>query len=101
MADMAVICLMTQRDNIQGLEELLLVEFERFGTAPGFARQAACDRFGADYPGLAAVQLVLSELVGNAVKHADPGRDRRWVRVRIARDSARLYIEGSDPGALW
>ncbi len=73
--------------------------------APARARRAARTFAGVVPDGsIADLELLVSELVTNAVKHAAPG-DRAqdaaqdaWIRLRIAAETASVRVEVTDPG---
>ncbi|WP_433435350.1 ATP-binding protein [Nonomuraea sp. CA-141351] len=82
-----------------GLVELGISELTRNALALRLARQAVTAWIGRDHPAREAAMLAASELVTNAVKHADTGFDRRWVRIQLSRSEDFLRLAVTDPGS--
>ena len=76
------------------------VEIRNGVGAPGSARRAVgrlADRL--PQPRLEGLQLLVSELVTNSVRHAGMGPDGRIrVRVRLVHDTIRLEVTDGGPG---
>ncbi|MEV1174779.1 ATP-binding protein [Nonomuraea sp. NPDC049784] len=66
--------------------------------APQHARLAVRTWLGTTHPALYDIELVVSELVTNAVKHALKGPDRDWVRLRLDEDASCVRLVVTDPG---
>lgn len=73
-------------------------------TLPGVERSVGCarrflrDTVGPDYSELHDLAVVVSELVGNCIKHTDSGRGGK-VRILLVRGPGVLYAEVTDDGA--
>jgi anti-sigma regulatory factor (Ser/Thr protein kinase) len=66
--------------------------------APAAARGALGPLRGAvDEDTLGSVQLLVSELVTNAVRHADLS-DRDWIELRVEATDERVRVSVADPG---
>ena len=88
----------TQQASATNLLDMTLV---RHASAPSLARQAVRDCLGSAHPALDLLMTAISELVTNAVVHADRGTARRWVQVLLAeRDAAFLRVSVIDPGTI-
>jgi anti-sigma regulatory factor (Ser/Thr protein kinase) len=66
--------------------------------APHRARLAVRTWLGMTHPALYDTELVVSELVTNAVRHALKGPDRDWVRLRLDEDPSCVRLDVTDPG---
>ncbi|WP_221460339.1 ATP-binding protein [Streptosporangium saharense] len=78
------------------LGEVLL---EKTTASAGAARARALDLIGQDHPAKDDVLLIVSELVTNAVVHADRGRTP--IRLRLVTTRDLLVVEVHDPGSLF
>ena len=71
---------------------------------PGVERSVGCARrflrdvLGPDHPGLHDLAVVVSELVGNGIKHTASGRGGK-VRILLAQGKDVLHAEVTDDGA--
>ncbi|MEV8633060.1 ATP-binding protein [Streptosporangium sp. NPDC051023] len=66
----------------------------------GVARAKALDIVGRDHSAKDDILLIVSELVANAVVHADKGRPGALIRLRLATTKDLLIVEVHDPGSL-
>jgi anti-sigma regulatory factor (Ser/Thr protein kinase) len=78
-----------------------IIELTRNTHAPRRAREAVTAWAGRDHAALDVLTLVASELVTNAVQHADTGCDRRWVLVQLSQGIDFLRLTVTDPGSLF
>jgi anti-sigma regulatory factor (Ser/Thr protein kinase) len=65
------------------------------------ARSEVRGLLGADHPLLEDVVQVVSELVANAVEHADRRRAGDLVGLTLTETAELVYVEVSDPGSLF
>jgi anti-sigma regulatory factor (Ser/Thr protein kinase) len=78
-----------------------IIELARNSHAPRRAREAVTAWTGRDHAALDVLTLAASELVTNAVQHADTGCDRRWVLVQLSQSVDFLHLTVTDPGSLF
>jgi len=64
----------------------------------GRAREFVAASLGAGHPCEGVLQLIVSELVTNAIVHSRSGRDGGIVTVAISGDAARVRVEVTDDG---
>lgn len=83
------------------MTEMGTIELTRDAHAPRHAREAVTAWAGRDHAALDALTLVASELVTNAVQHADSGCDRRWILVQLSQGIDFLRLTVTDPGSLF
>jgi anti-sigma regulatory factor (Ser/Thr protein kinase) len=84
-----------------GLTELGEAKLVRDAQAPRLARETATAWIGRSHPARDVLVLAASELVTNAVQHADTGCDRRWVLVQLSQGIDFLRLTVTDPGSLF
>jgi anti-sigma regulatory factor (Ser/Thr protein kinase) len=83
------------------LTELGEAKLVRDTQAPRLARETVTAWVGHSHPARDVLVLAASELVTNAVQHADPGCDRRWVLVHLSQGIDFLRLTVTDPGSLF
>jgi anti-sigma regulatory factor (Ser/Thr protein kinase) len=83
------------------MTEMGIIELARNSHAPRRAREAVTAWAGPDHAALDVLTLAASELVTNAVQHADTGCGRRWVLVQLFRGIDFLRLTVTDPGSLF
>jgi anti-sigma regulatory factor (Ser/Thr protein kinase) len=64
----------------------------------GRAREFVVTSLGAGHPCAGVLQLIVSELVTNAIVHSRSGRDGGIVTVAITGDASRVRVEVTDEG---
>ncbi len=84
-----------------GVTEIGIIELARNIHAPRYAREAVTAWAGRDHAALDVLTLAVSELVTNAVQHADAGCDRQWVLVQLSQGIDFLRLTVTDPGSLF
>ncbi|MGN9783304.1 ATP-binding protein [Nonomuraea sp. ZG12] len=84
-----------------GLTELGEAKLVRDAQAPRLARETVTAWIGRSHPVRDVLVLVASEMVTNAVRHADTGCDRRWVLVHLSQGIDFLRLTVTDPGSLF
>ncbi len=84
-----------------GLTDLGEAKFARDTQAPRLARETVTAWIGHSHPARDVLVLAASELVTNAVQHADTGCGRRWVLVQLFRGIDFLRLTVTDPGSLF
>jgi anti-sigma regulatory factor (Ser/Thr protein kinase) len=84
-----------------GLTELGDAKLMRDTQAPRLARETVTAWIGRSHPVRDVLVLVASELVTNAVQHADSGCDRRWILVQLSQGIDFLRLTVTDPGSLF
>ncbi|MFI6316537.1 ATP-binding protein [Nonomuraea sp. NPDC050556] len=84
-----------------GLQELGVVELTRDDRAPYRAREHVTSWVGSSHPAREMLILATSELVTNAVTHADLGHGRCWVLVQLARGVDFFRLAVTDPGSVF
>lgn len=83
------------------MAEVGAIELARNLYAPCRARRAVSEWVGRDHAALELVVLVASELVTNAVQHADIGSDRRWILILLSRGDNFFRLAVTDPGSTF
>ncbi|MEV6149020.1 ATP-binding protein [Nonomuraea sp. NPDC052129] len=79
--------------------DLGIVKLTRDHHAPRRAREAVTAWVGYEHAALDVLTLATSELVTNAVKHADNGFERRWLLLHLGRGIDFLRLSVTDPGS--
>ncbi|MEV8632432.1 ATP-binding protein [Streptosporangium sp. NPDC051023] len=78
-----------------------ILKLPRDDRAPGLVRREMRRWLGAEHPGLSRLILAASELVTNAVRHADPGQGRNWVITALHEGPGFLRLAVTDPGSAF
>lgn len=82
------------------VREIGIIELTRDNQAPYRAREAVTGWVGCSHPAREILILATSELVTNAVTHADHGHGRRWLRVQLAQGVDFFRLAVTDPGSM-
>ncbi|MEV4808221.1 ATP-binding protein [Nonomuraea sp. NPDC049421] len=80
------------------MEHIGTIELTRDDQAPRLAREAVTGWVGRSHPARDTLILAASELVTNAVVHADHGHGRHWLLIHLARASDLFRLTVTDPG---
>ncbi|MEV4285452.1 ATP-binding protein [Nonomuraea bangladeshensis] len=80
------------------MEHIGTIELTRDDQAPRLAREAVTGWVGRSHPARDTLILAASELVTNAVVHADHGHGRHWLLIHLARASDLFRLAVTDPG---
>ncbi|WP_271221204.1 ATP-binding protein [Streptosporangium carneum] len=76
-----------------------ILKLPRDDRAPGLVRGEMRRWLGTEHPALSGLVLAASELVTNAVRHADAGHGRNWVITALHEGGHFLRLAVTDPGS--
>ncbi|WP_194244264.1 ATP-binding protein [Nonomuraea phyllanthi] len=80
------------------MQKLGMIELTRDDQAPRRAREAVTGWVGRSHPAREMLVLAASELVTNAVVHADYGDGRHWLLIQLAQGDELFRLAVTDPG---